>query len=200
MTPTNMKETYQRNETTTGLFEVFGADGKALNNHNNKPFPLLSDNISRNLIGDLNAINDKNRDIIFNNNNEEDAVMEMTLHNMSNLELNESLGYCLISTLMEYEAANVSFEFEYEEKLQWDRLFRFNPGPPLIQLEYKNTEQIRVYFGDKWVNLPLNYSGSLEDMEENKCDFVPEETINEISILVEEMSLAQKVAIDILYN
>jgi hypothetical protein len=195
-----MKETYVRKEKANGLYELLGADGENLKNHNNKPFPLLSENISRNLTGDLNAINDYNRNLIFKNNNEEDAVMEMTLHNMSNSELKESLGYCLISSLMEYEDANASAELEYIDEIQQERLFRFNPGPPLLQLEYKNTENIRAHFGDKWVNLPLNYSNSIEEMQENDSSFVTEDTINEISLLVEQMSMAQKVTVNILYN
>lgn len=195
-----MKETYVRKEKANGLYELLGSDGKTLQNHNNKPFPLLSENISKNLTGDLNDINNKNRELIFKSNNEEDALMEMTLHNLSNLELKESLGYCLISSLMEYEDANASAELEYVAQIQRDRLFRFNPGPPLIQLEYKNTERIRKYFGDKWVNLPLNYSNSIEEMQENDFSFVPEDTINEISLLVEQMSMAQKVTVNILYN
>ena len=75
-----MKKTYQRKETASTLFQVVGADGETLKNHNNKPYPLLSDNSSKNLIDDLNAINDKNRAYLFKNNSEEEAVMEVPLH------------------------------------------------------------------------------------------------------------------------
>jgi len=195
-----MKKTYQRKKTTSNLYEVLGTVGKIIKNHNNKPYPILSNTVSKILITDLNEINDKNSNYIFNNNNEEEAVLELALHNISNQELNESLCYCLISTLMEYKEANITFELEYTDQLQWDRLFRLNPGPPLMQLEYKNTQSIREYFGEHWVNLPLNYSDSLEEIEENNSDFVPEATINEISMLVNKMSMAQKVAVDIVYH
>jgi len=65
-----MKKTYQRKKTTSNLYEVLGTVGKIIKNHNNKPYPILSNTVSKILITDLNEINDKNSNYIFNNNNE----------------------------------------------------------------------------------------------------------------------------------
>jgi hypothetical protein len=194
-----MKKIYQRKKTAGNLYEVLGTDGNTLKNHNDRPYPVLSDNISKILIEDLNTINAKNSAYISQNNSEEDAFMEIALHNISNQELNESLGYCLISTLLEFQPEQ-SFKLDLEKLIQWDRLFRFNPGPPLLPLEYKNTQRIREHLGDYWVNLPLNYSDSLEDMAKNTSSFVPKETINEVSLLINKMSKAELVAVHILFN
>ena len=191
---------YQRKEITNGLYQILGANGKPLTNHNHKPYPLLSEKISKNFIEDLNAINDKNRDIIFKNNSEEEALTDMALHNSSNSELNDSLCYCLISTLMEYEAADMAVELEFEQQIQWDRLFRLTPEPPLVQVELKNTLKAREFFGDDYKNLPLNYCSSIEEMEENKIELVSDDIINKVSELVQKMTMAEIVMVNILYT
>ncbi len=50
---------FKRKEINENFFEVIVLDGTALKNHNDKAYPILSENISRNLIGDLNAIAEK---------------------------------------------------------------------------------------------------------------------------------------------
>lgn len=195
-----MKKTYQRKEATNGLFEVLGSDGTILKNHNNKPYPILSENISRNFIGDLNDINDKNRKFIVEGNSEEDVIGEMLLHNLSNIELNESLCYCVISSLLEYEVADMTTELEFENEIQWDRLFRLTPGPPFLLIELKNTQKAREFFGEDYQNLQINYSNSIEEMEENEIPLVSVDIITKISELVQKMSMAEKVMVNILYN
>ena len=50
---------YNRKELAENLYEVLEADGTVLKNHNGKPYPHLSENISRNLSEDLNEIASK---------------------------------------------------------------------------------------------------------------------------------------------
>ena len=47
---------YTYKKLADNLYEVLEADGKVLKNHNEKPYPNLSENISRNLTEDLNEI------------------------------------------------------------------------------------------------------------------------------------------------
>jgi hypothetical protein len=42
-------EIYTRKEFNENTFEVLGSDGSTLKNYNGKPFPILFENISRNL-------------------------------------------------------------------------------------------------------------------------------------------------------
>jgi len=42
-------EIYSRKEINENTFEVLGADRSILKNHNRKPYPILSENISQNL-------------------------------------------------------------------------------------------------------------------------------------------------------
>src|SRR5690554_6311748 len=109
---------YKRKEISSGIYKVLGADGTVLKNHNNKPYPHLSENISRNLIDDLNEINAKNRKQILQNKSKEEAVMEIMLHNSSSIELNESLFYCIISTLIEFDEPNLDVQIELEHQIQ----------------------------------------------------------------------------------
>ena len=48
-------EIYTRKEINENTFEVLGSDGSTLKNHNVKPFPILFENISR----DLNLLKHK---------------------------------------------------------------------------------------------------------------------------------------------
>lgn len=191
---------YKREEITPGIYKVLGADGTVLKNHNNKPYPHLSENISRNLIGDLNEINVKNRKQILQNTSKEEAAMEIMLHNSSSIELNESLFYCIISTLIEFDEPNLDVQIELEHQIQWDRLFRLTPGPPHLLTELKNTEKAREFFGKEYVDLPLNYCQSIDEMEVNGIDLVPEEIVDKVADLIKDMSLAERIMVDILYN
>jgi hypothetical protein len=115
---------YKREEIEPGLFRIKTPYGDALKNHNNTDYPLLSENISRNLIGDLNAICD------FRLNGEkgtanEDLKLENVLLKLSGQELRESFSYCILSSLMVYEEKEMDAVIEIEASIQWDRLFLF---------------------------------------------------------------------------
>lgn len=193
-------EIYTRKELNVDLFEVLGSDRCVLKNHNEKTFPNLSENISRNLISDLNAIATKYYKLPENDEELEKVTYSNLLATISGEELRQSFGYCLLSTLIEYQNANIGFELELEMQIQWDRLFRMNIVPNGGDLELNSTKKARDFFEDKWINFGLNYSQSIEEMKENEVDLVSEDIVNSIKNLVAEMQFSHKIAVDILYN
>jgi hypothetical protein len=193
-------EIYARKEINENTFEVLGSDGSTLKNHNGKPFPKLSENISRNLIGDLNGICENRYEIDEATEVSEDKLMNDVLLRISEQELRESFTYCLLSTLMEYEEQQMDLELEFEDQMQWDRLFRLNVSSDTGSLELKKTQKARDFFNGKWKNFGLNYYQSLEEMHENEVEFISDEIIQDIKKIVDSMTISKKVAVNILYN
>ncbi len=191
---------YTLKEITENSFEVIGSDGTILKNHNNKPYPYLSENISRNLIQDLNDIAKRYYKTNENNKEIENAVFNNLLVGISGEVLRESFAYCLISTMMEYAEVNIGAELEVVEHIQWDRLFRLNINPNGGELEMNATKKARDFFNGKWKNFGLNYSKSFEEMNENNIEFVSDDLTNEIQKLVDELKFSHKIAVNILYN
>ena len=190
---------YKRKEINENLFEVIGLDGTTLKNHNDKPYPNLSENISRNLIGDLNAIAEKYIEKESNAKSDEEALNVLLTQVCSDM-LRESFGYCLISSLIEYEEQQMGAQLDVYEQLQWDRLFRLNPDENGGTLELEATEKARAYFGSNWRNFGLNYCDGFNEMEENGVELVSDEIIEQLEALVAELHISQKVAVNILHN
>jgi len=191
---------YIRKEINENTFEVLGSDGSTLKNHNGKPYPFLSENISRNLIGDLNAICEIRYKPEEGIEVTEEALYNDVLTRISEQELRESFSYCLLSTLMEYEEQQMDAELEYEDQMEWDRLFRLNISSDTGSLELNKTQKARDFFNDKWKNFGLNYYQSLEEMHENEVEFISDEIIQDIQPLVDSMDISKRVAVNILYN
>jgi hypothetical protein len=190
---------YKRKEINENLFEVIGLDGTTLKNHNDKPYPNLSENISRNLIGDLNAIADKYLEKERNAKSDEEALNVLLTQACGDM-LKESFGYCLISSLIEYEEQQMDAQLDVYEQLQWDRLFRLNSAKNGDSLELAATEKAREFFGNNWRNFGLNYCDGFNEMEENGVETVSDEIIERVESLVAEMHISQKVAVNILHN
>jgi len=166
---------YQRTEKGKNLYEISGPDGEILKNHNSKPYPLLSDKISKVLVDDLNDIGGK--------------------------QPNTSLAYSLLSTMMgAQEAGMTEYDLRVDLLIQWDRLFRFNPGPPLVLTEFKHTQKAREFLNDNWVNIALNYCSSPEEMKETGCEYVPDETVSVIEGLFAKMNFAEQFTADLLWD
>lgn len=191
---------YTRKELSENSFEVLGADGTVLKNHNDKPYPYLSENISRNLTEDLNEIASKYYKVPNSEEEVEEALFNNVLARVTGEELRQSFAYCLLSTLMEYQEASMSVELEVEQQMQWDRLFRMNSIPNGGDFEFAGTHKARDYFGGQWANFGLNYAQSFEEMEEMNVKFVSDNLIIEIKKLVEELHFSHKIAVNILYN
>jgi hypothetical protein len=193
-------EIYTRKEISENAFQVLDSDGNTLKNHNGKPYPTLSTNISSNLIGDLNDICKK-----YYKTNEDTEIRDENLFNnvlakLSGEELRESFAYCLLSSLIEYEEQKMDIELEFEGQMQWDRLFRLNNSSNTGILELNKTQKARAYFDCKWKNFGLNYSRNLEEMNADQIEFVSDEIIQEIKVIVDSMDISKRVAVNILYN
>ena len=193
-------EIYTRKELKADSFEVLSADKSVLKNHNDIPFPYLSENISRNLISDLNAIATKYYKLPEYNEEIEKVTFNNLVATISGEELRQSFGYCLLSSLIEYQNENIGFELEIVNQIQWDRLFRLNSSSRLIILELNATKKARDFLDCGLVNFGLNYCHSIEEMKENGVQFVSEDIVNRINNLVDVMQFSHKIAVDILYN
>ena len=177
---------------------IIGPNNSVIENHIGKEFPALSHNIATNLCGDLNDINKKNRDLIkLNANKDEKALLHME-NEMLGKELRESFSYCVISTMMEAKGNN--FELDVSTLVQWDRVFRLNPGPPHLLLELAILEKAKKHLSANWVNLQLNYSQSIAEMHNDEAEFVPDEIINELTEIVNSMSRVERCIVDLIYN
>jgi hypothetical protein len=190
---------YKRKEINENLFEVIGLDGTTLKNHNEKAYPNLSENISRNLIGDLNATAEKYTEKESNAKSNEEAL-NILLTRVCGDMLRESFAYSLISSLMEYEEQQMDAQLEIYEQLQWDRLFRLNSAENGGILELAATEKARAFFGNNWRNFGLNYCDGFNEMEGNGVELVSDEIIEQAEVLLAELHISQKVAVDILHN
>ena len=180
-------KSYSHKQTDSGLYHILSPEKEPLLDHRGETFPKLSENVSKNLAGDLNSIFEYNE----------------THHNYGgghNEELKKSFFYCVISTMQAYAKENALPQLEVTNQMQWDRLFRLSPGPPFNLFQLKATEKARDFLGDNWVDLPLNYSQSLEDMEHEDVEFVPEVTVKKIESSVKMMSPAELIMVNLLYN
>jgi hypothetical protein len=190
---------YKRKEINENLFEVIGLDGTTLKNHNDKLYPNLSENISRNLIGDLNDITEKYIEKESSAKSTEEEL-NILLTKVCGDMLRESFGYCLISSLIEYEEQQTDAQLDVYEQLQWDRLFRFNAAENGGTLELEATEKAIAFFGNNWRNFGLNYCDDFNEMEQNGVELVSDEIVEQVESLVAELHISQKVAVNILYN
>jgi hypothetical protein len=191
-------EIYTRREISENLFEIIGPHGEAIRNHNDKKYTFLSENISRNLIGDLNSILEKYLKKELTQTSE--SILNNILAGLSGVELRESFCYCLLSSLMEYEEQQMDAQLDIETQIQRDRLFRLNTLENGGNLELNATKKARAFFKDKWKNFGLNNSQSFDEMEADYDEIVSEEIVIQISEIAEKMHISKKVAVEILSN
>lgn len=153
-------------------------DSPVIETHRGNLYPALSRDVAELICDDLNLLS-----------------VEQTSFDKYNL----SLVYCVLSTLIEAKG-NIDFAEELSFTIQWDRVFRLDPGPPHNLLELKSIEKIISFLESKWVDLPLNYSISLEEMKERNTPEVPENIINEFSQLTNQFNQVEIFAVDLLFN
>jgi hypothetical protein len=193
-------EFYTRNKCIDNVFEIFTPIGEHITNHNGKPYPLLSDQCSKILLADINDICKQYYKSSYTEDDIDDTVFNNVLASISGKELRVSFGYCVISTLMEYEANDADMELDIEQQIQWDRLFRLNIKENGLEIELNATSNSRSYFRDKWKNYGLNYSDSIEQMAENGVEMVSDEVVKEVIELTSALHISQKAAVNILYH
>jgi len=189
---------YTRKKIGEDIFVVLGADGNTIKNHNDIPYPNLSENISRNLIEDLNQIAKSYYQ--FPEENIEEPAYHKLLANVTGEELRQSFGYCLLSTLIEYKEANMGVEFDFDMQIQRDQLFRMNKLTQGGDLEQSATQKARDFFEGKWRNFGYNHSKSSEDMDENIVEIVSDDIVAIINELINALPFSHKMAVDILYH
>lgn len=191
----NMTKSYNLKQVSEDGYLIIDHIGEVIKNHNNKVFPALSENIARNLCEDLNYINQKNSGLLnYNISNEVKEIHEL----LGNNELRESFAYCIIATMMEYQGK--SFDLNIETNIQWDSVFRLGQDPKKKRLEVAILKKAKKHLSANWVNLPLNSSECLEDMQDDKMAFVPDEIINELNEIVMNMSTVERFMVDLIYN
>lgn len=94
----------------------------------------------------------------------------------------------------------MDLELEFEEQMQWDRLFRLNLSSDTGSLELNKTQKARDFFNEKWKNFGLNYYKSLEEMHKKEIEFVSDEIIQDVKKMVDSLTISKKVAVNVLYN
>ena len=112
---------------------------------------------------------------------------------------NQSLLHSYLCTYDEFKKSGAEqYEIGVESLIQWDRLYRLNPGPPLVLYENKVIEDAKKILGDYYINLSLNYAQSIEEIP--KENFVPISTVREVRAIVDKFSIPRKIALDIVIS
>lgn len=166
---------YTLREISEDLYLVTNPEGQVILNHLNKPVPPLSAQVAGILCNDLNEIAGREH------------------------QLNESLVYCMISTMMELPEHQYD-DMDIAPAIHWDRAFRLNPGPPKLLWEKAFLEKYKPLLKNAWVNLQLNYCSTLEEMEERGIPKVPEGLIYELNEIIDSLSNQEKFMTDLIFN
>ena len=176
-------------EEVDGKSLIKSKNGKVLETHFDKPFSPLDNEIANLLLKDFD---------------------EQNIQDISQIRL--SYIYCLLSTLIEFQRNNYdcgdpeckidhkNHSLDIDFMIQWDRAFRLDPNPELMMKGLNATEKLRDFLGKEYVDLPLNYSGSIDEMNKNKVEFVPKNTIDKIKLIVEKFTPAERFSVDLIFN
>jgi len=149
-----------------------------INSHLGKQLPGYSEEVAQLLVEDLNT------------SKKEDLKDE---------KYNTSLVYCVLSTIIEAGRDQV-FEIDLPFTIQWDRAYRLTPGPPLRLQELNAITGIINFLGDNWVDLPLNYSSSLEEMKNSDVPEVPKAIMEILDQKLKSLNNVEMFAVDLLFN
>jgi hypothetical protein len=177
---------YRITASTEGGFLLCDAAGNVIRTHMDTPYVPLSEQTASSLCRDLNEIAEEHGDA---------GLLPIE-------KLRESFGYCLLSTTIE-SVKGGSFNrapADITEVVQWDRVFRLSPQPEMLMNEVPAIQPLKKGLQAPWVDLPLNYSCSLEEMEENETGFVTDEIIAELEAIQAKFSWVDHVLSDILFN
>lgn len=185
---------YKAEQFSGDNYLVLGLNEEPILNHLAKPFGFVTESIADHLVNDLNAIHQKN----LNDKKKGLSPADHARPDVQAGELKESLMYCVLSTLQ--QAPDEVYELEIEQAIQWDRVFRLNPGPPNLLFEIKHIAPIKNYLGKLYVDLPLNYSDSVEEMQEDGTELVPQTVIDKLYELTNAMEPKRRFMVMLLYN
>jgi len=155
-----------------------GSNESIIKTHLDTPYPGLSEDVAVLLCEDLNSL---------------------PLSSIEKGNLNASLVYCVLSTFIA-GGADYRFEIDLPFCIQWDRAYRLNSGPPYRQVEFKAISKIAAFHQGKWVDLPLNYCESLEEMRERKFQEVPLEITDDLQTLLIRYNSVEHFTVDLLFT
>jgi len=89
-----------------------------------------------------------------------------------NVELTESLVFCLLSTFSIEESPN--FQLYLDTDLQWDAAYRLSDDDEIADLQHQSIAGITKRLKDNYVSLPINPSSTVEEMQQADIEFVPD--------------------------
>jgi hypothetical protein len=181
-----MKTQYQITAGAEGGFLVCDATGNVIRTHMDTPYVPLSEQTASRLCRDLNEIAEEHG---------EAGPLQVE-------KLRESFGYCLLSTIIECVKGG---DFgrapaDIAEVVQWDRVFRLSPQPEMLMNEVPAIQPLKKGLQAPWVDLPMNFSRSQEEMEEDEAGFVSAEIIAELNALQEGFSWMDHFLAELLYQ
>ena len=115
-------------------------------------------------------------------------------------DLRSSFCYCALSTFQERSGVAEEREYRLEELIQWDGIFRLDPGPQTMMLKLHNCRAAMDFFGENYVDLELNYCSSLADMEARGTSMVPDETLAMLRSVFDQLSSEERFLADLIGN
>ena len=175
---------YSKIPTDDGQFLIVNGLNQVIQTHRATPFRPLSWQTADLLCHDLNEIHEKN--VVKEQNTKKDAAEVYNAESWSH-ELAESFGYCLLSTMIENVVHNhfSKPELDLNHDIQWDMLYRITPQPPGFQDQHALVSSLKPLLSSDWADLSMNWSSSLQEMEEDEVDFVSENIILELQSITD---------------
>jgi hypothetical protein len=181
--------------------EIRYSANKILQTHLDNQFPPISSEAAAILCEDLNEIHQKNK-IKSATGSVNEQLLKSVYDDLLGEELRESFGYCILSTFM--ERLNIKSKYvdkiEIEPCIHWDRIYRINPQPPLLMNQMAVVAEIQNQIKSEWVDLPLNYCESYDEMQENEVGFVSKKIINELRKICKSFSNIDLFCVELLYQ
>jgi hypothetical protein len=184
-----MKLFYKPKPAAEGGFLVCDSAGDVVCTHRDTPYVPLSKQTASCLCRDLNEICAEHL---------EDWEIAPLTKDM----LRESFGYCLLSTIIEsvIGADFAQAPADVAQMVQWDRVFRLSPQPEMLPSEVRAIQPLKKGLKAPWVDLPMNFSRSLEEIEEDEAGFVSEEVIAELDAIQDGFSWMDHFLVELLYQ
>jgi hypothetical protein len=195
------KATYYLEKDAHGKAFIKSLHSGVIATHYDNAYPALPYEIAEILCEDLNEINLRNLEQSRKSKRSESVVAQIHTAYLGN-ELRESLSYCVLSTLLEGNASDINWTFRMPitPHIHWDRLFRISPQPPMFQNELSAVNVLKPLLRSKWIDLPLNYASTVQEIEEGGYGLVSEEIITELNSKMNGLDKVENFAVELLYN
>jgi|GEM_PF-2953382 len=183
---------------------IFDGEKQVLKNHLGTTYPPLFNDTAEILVAELNEIIAMDTYLVNKNDTTIALSPEEVINHPNYAEIRkkqemQSFSVCVHNTLLAIEDFS-QFKLPIQELIQWDLLYRMSPGP------IEKMEQVHVVFdaiqwlGKDWIDLPANYTGSLEEMTDQEVPFVPANIQQRLQKELLTMSQAEQIAVWYLYE